>query len=197
MRLFVKNSFLFFFLGLVFYILLQGCNNSAQNNENVISKSNIITAYAAAINSLQLPLKDTCYDTLAIRRLSLPDSLSKFKKYGEIVGKIDENRNYVAVLYAIPADIQLPVLQTFNKDGKEISSLKLFIGNCCGENEDCSGLSSFQITKDLHIILKDSMQTFERNKNNSDKKRNIETHKKVEEFKIDSTGNILPVNSVD
>jgi hypothetical protein len=190
-----------FLFGAILLIFLSSCKNSSQNNSapTIITTENITTSsvLGASMHSLHLPFTDTCYDTVATQRSRLPDSLSQFKQYGKIVGKINETGKYVAVLYAISADVQLPVIHTFNTNGEKISSLKLFIGNCCGENEACSGLSTVRITKDLHIILKDSMQTFDRDKKKFDKKRNIKVVKKYEEFKIDSTGTILKVSSGD
>ena len=151
--------------------------------------------FSSSVHSLKLPFTDTCFDTLAIQKATLPDSLAKLKAYGQLVGKINETPKYIALLYSISADIQLPVLHTFTPKGEKISSLKLFIGNCCGENEGCSGLSTVVITKDMHIILKDSMQTFDRDKKKFDKKRNIRILKKSVEFRIDSTGKIIPLTS--
>ena len=193
---FFKNRCIPLFFILLFFFTLYGCNNSTGKGSsvNVNSLNNsAISIYSACIASIKLPLNDTCDDTIPIQRIKLPDSLSKFKKYGELIGKVNQTDRYTAILYSISGDIQLPVLYTFNTEGEEISSLKMLLGNCCGENEDCSGLSTAQITQDLHIILKDSMQTFERDVKQSDKKKNIKLLKKREEFKIDSTGKILQV----
>ena len=176
--------------------LLIGCTGSPggkNSNSPEGMRNNAMGIYSASVVSLKLPLSDTCDDTMAIQRLKLTDSLTKFNIYGQLVGKVNETEKYVAILYTIPSDVQLPVLHTFDKSGQEISSLKLFIGNCCGENEGCSGLSTVLITKDLHIILKDSMQIFVRNKKHADKKQNIQIVNKQEQFKIDSTGRILRI----
>lgn len=184
-------------------IMLFGCNNPSDNKKNnqtinTTATGNAMSMFSASVKSLKLPFTDTCFNTLAIQKKTLPDSLSKFKAYGQLVGKINETGDYIALLYSIPADVQLPVLHTFTTNGEKISTLKLFIGNCCGENEDCSGLSTVVITKDMHIILKDSMQTFERDKKKFDKKKKIKTLKKYEEYKIESTGKIVPIgNPVD
>lgn len=191
----LKNKVFLLYSSFIFSVFIAGCNNSSGNTQNIRTNNlntPIFSIYSGAVNSIKLPFKDSCDDTLAIQRLNLPDSLSKFKNYGQLIGKINETQKYTAILYSISGDVQLPVLYVFNKDGKEISSLKLLIGNCCGENEDCSGLSTAQITNDMHIILKDSMQTFERDKRKYDKKRSIQIFKKREEFKIDSTGKIIP-----
>ena len=180
--------------------LLSSCHNTTTNNTNTNTQVttqpiNAMSVYSSAIHSIKLPFIDTCFDTIAIQHPKLPDSLSEFKNYGQIVGKVHETRNYVAILYSIPADVQLPVLRTFNTNGQKISSLRLFIGDCCGENEDCSGQSTFEITGDMHIILRDSMQTFERDKKKYDKKKNFQMHKKMQEFKIDSNGKIIQMGS--
>jgi hypothetical protein len=179
----------------IFFIFLAGCHTAPDNNGNGSnSKNTAMGIYSASINSIKLPFKDTCYDTIPAQKVTIPDSLTKFKDYGQLIGKVFENNKNIAILYSIAGDVQVPVLHIFSKDGKEISSLNLFIGNCCGDDEACSGISTVEITKDLYIILKDSVQVFERDKKNSDKKRNIKTMENLEEFKIDSTGNIINVN---
>lgn len=191
----IKNRFLSLFIVILGVLLFSRCHNSMTNTGNQQPNTMKVSGmhiFSKSVKFLKLPFNDTCDDTLPIQRLSLPDSLSRFQKYGKLVGKLCETGRYTAILYIIPADVELPVLQVFDTNGNKISSLKLFIGNCCGENEGCSGLSTVQITKDLHIILKDSTQTFERNKKNLNKKRNIQTTKKTEEFRIDSTGKIVP-----
>jgi hypothetical protein len=177
-----------------------GCHNASENkvsnNTNTPSVDNtVINIISSAVKPLKLPFIDTCYDTLPTEHPNFPDSLLKFKVRGQIVGKVCETKNYIALLYSISADVQLPVLHTFNTNGEKISSLKLFIGNSCGENEASSGLSTAIITKDLHIILRDSTQTFERDKKKYEKKKNIQLFKKYEEYRIDSTGRIIPLGS--
>ncbi|HTA27849.1 MAG TPA: hypothetical protein VK809_08670 [Bacteroidia bacterium] len=181
-------------------IILVGCHNTPDNKNNPVtpppSSGNAMSMYISSVKLLHLPFKDTCFDTMATQHaVTLPDSLEKFKKYGQVVGKINETPRYTAIIYSISADVQLPILNTFNARGERISSLKLFIGDCCGENEDCSGLSTVTITKNMHIILKDSMQKFDRDKKKFDKKRNIQILKKVEEYRIDSTGKIIRLGS--
>jgi len=163
------------------------------NNDSVNKEATVMDVYSSSIKPIKLPFKDTCYNTIAVQKVTLPDSLSQFNKYGQLIGKVNETNNYIAILYTLPADVQLPVIQVFNKKGEEVASLVLLIGNCCGEDEACSGISTVRITKDLHIILKDSTQTFERDKKNADKKYNIQIEKKQREYIIDSTGKIIPL----
>jgi hypothetical protein len=194
----IFRTFFKFCLFILSGMLIASCHTSTQNNVTPsISSVNtsVINVLGGYISFVPLPFVDTCYDTIATQKQRFPDSLSKFKSYGQLLGKVKETKQYLALLYSIPADVQLPVLHTFNTNGDKISTLKLFIGNCCGENEGCSGLSTVVITKDMHIILKDSMQTFERNKKKFNKKKNFRIVKKYEEFKIDSTGTIIKVNS--
>ncbi len=192
------SVFTFLFSALA-VIIVFGCHNTPENKSNATipppPPGNAMSMYTSSVELLHLPFKDTCFDTMATQHATLPDSLEKFKKYGQVVGKINETPRYTAIIYSISADVQLPILNTFNARGERISSLKLFIGDCCGENEDCSGLSTVTITKNMHIILKDSMQKFDRDKKKFDKKRNIQILKKVEEYRIDSTGKIIRLGS--
>ncbi len=179
-------------------IMLTGCHNSLKDNTTQATPppvANAMSQFTASVKLLNLPFKDTCYDTIATQHVTLPDSLTKLKKYGQVVGKIYQTPHYTAIIYSISADVQLPILNTFNEHGERISSLKLFIGDCCGENEDCSGLSTVTITPNMHIILKDSMQKFDRDKKKFNIKRNIQIFKKREEYRIDSTGKIIRLGS--
>lgn len=191
------HKFVFVLVLIILFSTWIGChlaNNNAINNDSAANKKeNAMDTYSSSIKSIKLPFKDTCYNSMAVQKVNLPDSLSGFKKYGQLIGKVGENNHYVAILYAIPADVQLPVLWVFNKNGGEIASLKLLLGDCCGDNEACSGVSTLCITKELHIVLKDSTQTFERNKKHADKKYNIQIEKTQREYMIDSMGKIIPL----
>ncbi len=173
------------------FISIVGCHTNPEKSNTIASSiESPMKTYTSSMRSVSLPFIDTCYDTVATQAVSIPDTLSKFKKYGRVIGKVNETDKYIAILYSLTGDVQLPVLRTFNKNGEPISTQKLLIGNCCGENEACTGLSIAKITKDLHIILIDSNQTFERDKKKSDIKKNIQLHYKLLEFTIDSTGMI-------
>src|SRR6185312_10730654 len=140
------HRFVFVFL---IILLFSACHMA--NNDSVNKEATVMDVYSSSIKPIKLPFKDTCYNTIAVQKVTLPDSLSQFNKYGQLIGK------------------------------------------CCGEDEACSGISTVRITKDLHIILKDSTQTFERDKKNADKKYNIQIEKKQREYIIDSTGKIIPL----
>jgi hypothetical protein len=193
MRLFV-TKFIAIIILLIVSLSFSGCHNTSPSTvSNAITASpTVMEKYCSGIRQLTIPLTDSCFNSLPVQKIMLPDSLSSFKEFGKLAGKIAETRNYIALLYVISSDVELPVLRTFTHNGEKISSLKLFIGNCCGENEDCSGASTFIITKNLNIIMKDSMLTFERNKKKFDKKKNIQLYKKSVEYIIDTTGKIIP-----
>lgn len=184
---FHRFSFIFIMVVLSSYWI--GCHTANDRNK----KESVIEAYSSSIKLIQLPFIDTCYDTLAVQQANPPDSLFQFEEYSQLIGKVSENNHYIAILCTIPADVQLPILEVFNKNGEKIASLSLLEGDCCGENEACSGISTVCITKDLHIILKDSTQTFERDKKNADKKYHVQIEKRQREYMIDSTGRILPL----
>ena len=172
-----------------------GCHSTTTNSDESLTdkKPTVFEGFAASIHNITLPFRDTCFDTVAVQRLKIPDSLSKLTKYGQIIGKVNETDNYIAILFSKEGDVQLPILRTFTHSGEMISTQKLLIGICCGENEDCSGLSSFEISKDLKITLKDSTLTFTRDKKKFDKKMNIKSETKLEEYIIDNSGNIKKV----
>jgi hypothetical protein len=187
--------------------IFQGCNTSTtnQNAASVESNRTAMEIFSSSLMKVKLPFKDTCFDTVAVQHIKLPDSLSNLKQYGQIIGKVDETPEYIAILFSKTGDIQVPILRTFNHKGDLISSLRLYIGNCCGENEDCSGLST-AIVKDnttrntsatmvMEIYLKDSTQTFERDKKKFDKKRNIKILVKEEYYTINDKGEIKRIDN--
>ncbi len=169
-----------------------GCHSTGNQNTSATGSDNktAIEVFAASLHKVNLPFIDTCFDTVARQHINIPDSLPEFKKYGDIIGLLAETDTYVAILFSKSGDIQLPVVRTFNHSGHLISSQKLYNGICCGENEDCSGLSTVVITKNLDIHMKDSTQTFERDKNKSDKKENIKIKVKLETYTIETDGTI-------
>jgi hypothetical protein len=185
------HRFVFVVVMVVLCSVWTGCHTATNDSAN--KKESAIDAYSSSIKSIKLPFVDTCYDTVAVQQVNPPDSLFQFIEHGQLIGKVYETNKYVAILYTLPADIQLPVLEVFNKEGKEIASLTLLMGDCCGEDEACAGVSTVCITKELHIILKDSTQTFERDKKNADKKYHVQIEKKQREYVIDSTGRIIPL----
>src|ERR1700728_179256 len=104
------NRFVFVFAVILLFSTWVGCHtankDNATNNNNATKKENAMDIYRSSIKSVKLPFKDTCYDNMAVQKVALPDSLSGFGKYGQLIGKVGENNHYIAVLYAIPADVQ-------------------------------------------------------------------------------------------
>ncbi len=190
-----KYFILSFLAGSFIFISCHSSTDNSSVNKPEAKNLTAIELFSSSLHSVPLPFKDTCFDTVAVQHIKLPDSLPKFKTFGQIIGKINETSDYIAILFSKSGDIQLPILRTFNHNGELISSLRLYLGDCCGENEDCSGVSTVSISKDLHITLKDSTQTFERDKKKFDKKSNIKIKVKDEIYRISDKGEIEKVST--
>ena len=141
-----------------------------------------------------MPLDLKCDKELESLRHDFDQTL--ILKYGQgnhIFGKIAETNNFMAIIYLVPADIQLPVIQTTDKKGNKISELSMY-ERWCGEDPYSKGTSWASISKDLTIVLSDSAILYKRDTTGGRIGEIIEDTKRTEVrhrvFKIDDTGHI-------
>ena len=187
------QKLLVLFLG----ILLFGCT---QNQRFESSKSATaplestqisFEVYAGNIAPVALPLIIPCEKEWPVTDVAISEKLiARFGTEGaKIYGKLADTETFTAIIYLVPADIMLPVIQTTDKEGNKISDLPLF-EKWCGEDEFSTGTSKAEITEDLTIILSDSVVLYSRN----DAGEIIEESKKTEvrrrTFTINESGRI-------
>ena len=187
----MKKILLFQLLvGLAF---LSSCGNSSQEKKET-KKMITFSAFKKEISPLSLPIKSNCQTDLVAPKPIFADSIiAKFGlKNGTVYGKIVDAPNYSAILYLLPADVVLPIIQTNDSLGKKISSMALY-EKYCGEDEFSKGISWFSVAENgenISIFLTDTATTFERN----DKGKVIAKSEKMEirnrEFSINSKGEI-------
>lgn len=108
-----------------------------------------------------------------------------------IVGKVSENKKYVALLSINHyADYVLPYLTTFTKQGTLITKFELYeIG--CSEDEFYHGKAIFTINKDLLIKMSDSSATYKRDSTGKIIKGSIISKSNNYLFKLMSDGTIV------
>jgi hypothetical protein len=151
------------------------------------------SAFYTKIPETTLPFICYCNKQLTPFKTGISDSA--VKKYSNIADAMVYKRlpttgdNYCAIIYLIPADVQVPVLVTYNDSGKEISRLNLYEKHC-GEDELSSGLTWADITIDKKIIVHDSSSDFERDKQGNILEETRKIRVKSKNYSIDKTGKI-------
>jgi hypothetical protein len=176
--------------------LLSSCGKTTQKdnvslNEKRQKTEYTFSEYSEKIPIINLPFSSTCDIELKGSRFGFTDK--EISKYGRkdcyVYGKLVDNEKYTAIIYLLPCDIVLPIIQTTDKKGTKISELELH-DSYCGEDEFSWGSSGFTINKDLTIQITDSANSFERD----DKAEIIESTKKVtvkhRQFYISENGKI-------
>ena len=172
--------------------LLTSCEKSNQKAKVSLNEKRQKAEYSEKIPIINLPFSSTCDIELKGSRFGFTDK--EISKYGRkdcsIYGKLVDNKKYTAIIYLLPCDVVLPILQTTDKKGIKISELELLEGYC-GEDEFSWGSSGFTINKDLTIQITDSASSFERD----DKAEIILSTKKLtvkhRQFYINENGKIV------
>ena len=192
----MKRTFVISIIGLIFF---WSCVNTTEKRKKLSIKSDqVITIeqekfddYLKTIPEIKLPLNLKCdvepigstlgYDDATIEKYGL--------KHSAIFGKIAVREDFAAIIYLIPADFSLPIIQITDRQGNKISEVIVYEGYC-GADEFFWSTSWATITEDLTIALGDSTIIYKRN----DKGEIIEETKTTEvrhrEFKIDNKGQI-------
>jgi hypothetical protein len=165
----------------LFLIILSGCNNQGKtvnekdsqtkesntsgiklNNNQSIDTITTFDNYIGLMPSLMIPVKITCDD----QPYPIPD-LYNNRSYGRmfrpegaaIIGKLRTTNKYVAIIYAYPADISLPILETYTLEGVKLDQLQLFnLSSCVTDfNDTIETNSSFLIFENFDIKIIDSI----------------------------------------
>lgn len=182
---------------LIIFCFFFGCEQPQKEGPRTAYEENPVkeftfSDYSKQIKKVDLPFRTTCDNGLQGTKLNFSDSIigSYGVELGSIFGKIADNDKFTAIVYLCPADVILPVIQTTSKTGEKISKLQLF-EKYCGEDEHSWSTSKAEITKDLTILLRDSVITYDRNKKGMiiEKSRKTEVSSRV--FYIDSEGQII------
>jgi hypothetical protein len=129
---------------------------SSQSLKNLDSQK--FCNYLQRIEPITLPFQSGCYDFINFSSTDRNSALidTTYSSKWEIPYKrIDTKKNFGIVIYLSPADIYVPVLKTFDLNGRIISKLQIFT-NCNGE----PGFRERQfvsIDKNLQIVKTDSI----------------------------------------
>lgn len=175
---------------IVLCAILTSTISCRQSTKNVNSQG--FSNYLQRIDPMILPYKSGCYDFIHFDREGKYSALvdTTYSSEWEIPFKrIKTNRNFEIVVYLIPADIYVPILKTFDLNGKEISEFQFFT-NCDGE-PGFRERQFVEIRQNLQIIKTDSIWRWELDEDYYE----IESTKKIEVkrsiYEIDVNGLII------
>jgi len=187
-----KNFTIILLLSLLYSYGKTTQKNNVSLKEERQKKEYSFSEYSEKIPIINFPFSSTCNIELKGSRFGFTDK--EISKYGRkdcsIYGKLVDSEKYTAIVYLLPCDGVLPVIQTTDKKGTKISELELYDGYC-GEDEFSWGSSRFTINKELTIQITDSVSSFKRD----NKAEIIESTKKVtvkhRQFYINENGKII------
>ncbi len=143
---------------------LQKCNLGFWNNE--------LQKYIDLIPQIKLPLHFKCEEGFEKTEVDYNnDLIKKYKPEGaDIIGKLYQSKNEVAIIYGYPADIFFPVIIIVNKKNEELRRISPFDeGNCVGD-AGYSATTEGIITKNFIIKTKTEIVTWNPEKEDSERK---------------------------
>ena len=164
-----------YFILILATVSMISCNTSVKNEKlknskildekstvksisNSSSLQATITTFQEYINfmaTVQLPLMITCnnpyFPTYEMYRNN--EYGANFKPDGAtIIGKLQSNDKFAAIIYSYPADISLPILETYNISGAKIDELQLLnYPRCINDVDSIETNSSLVILSLIHI----------------------------------------------
>lgn len=133
------------------------------NNQNANRR---FSKYLERIESVSLPFSASCFDFTDFESTAKYTDLidTAYASEWEIpFRKINTNGNYKIVIYLSPADIYVPILRTYDLNGKKISEFQFF-SNCGGE-PGFRERQFIKINSDLQIIKKDTIWKWDLDQN--------------------------------
>jgi len=132
-------------------------NTVNKSNDKQIQNTDTLDfqAYLSFIPSLELPLSFDCLQNeLPVVEINENHNINKFLPEGAVLnGKLFENDKGAGIIYSFPADIILPFLYEYDKEGKLISTFQFYdLPDCSGDLEEKNQTyTSIKITGDLNI----------------------------------------------
>jgi hypothetical protein len=144
-------------------ISLMSCN-SRQTNETNKTSDNVFNEFINKIPSQGLPINLSC--GLPSGPGSNNIQTSDFETYKEFIpsgqniifGTIGQPDKFKLIIYGRTGDDIYPTLFTYDNFGKRIDSLDLILNPCGAADESRIPHSFVSITKDLQIILTDTLK---------------------------------------
>ncbi len=170
--------------------------NTLEDNE-IVNTKKVITNKKFAnllskLETIDLPYKTSCdADYVSNTVLDTADYAFLVENiWDQPFKRIETSHNFEIIMFLVPADIILPVIRTYDLNGKQIDSEQMFFSYCGGE-PGYFGKEFIKINKDLSIIHTDSIWSCEvdENYNDIDSTRTL----KVKNFSV----NILPNGQIE
>lgn len=141
------------------------------------------------IEPITLPYQARCNDFSNIKEIDKNSTLidTTYSRVYEIPFKrIETKKNFNIVIFLMPAFPYIPIIKTYDSDGKKISELQLFTN--CGGDPGFLERQYIEIRQDFQMIKTDSIWRWKLD----DKHYNIDSTKKIEVtrsiFEIDENG---------
>jgi hypothetical protein len=187
-------------------VVITGCkqqdNKSSSNQNDSISLSNELdssddildsgfNSYLNKISAITLPYETTCGKFNPDSPIDDMDLIQKYSEGGfePPYRRISTENDFEIVLCYGIGDNLIPIIRTYDKDGKILSSQQIFFGYCGGEPGFYQS-EFLKINPDLSITHIDSTWTYEIDSldNNIPETENLEVV--ITEYKIQNNGNI-------
>jgi hypothetical protein len=192
-----------FLISFILFFCLIACHTNVSDKSVTQEKSftkdsdnysKIFEDFTSQMPELTLPLELVCGKPFPVKVTEI-SSLDRAKNEGYfgLLGKLTEQENYTAVIYTTPADVVMPVIKTFDKQGNTIDSLVLYVGEC-GASPVGYWNAKVDILKDMTIVLTDSTISYKTDSLNNLIKstKSFENHRRV--LKLNNKGFFIKVN---
>lgn len=132
-----------FIIGL-FFLLSCSVNNT---DTKIVSK----TEFMKFVD--EIPILKTNFSLECSQTINHIDIKSDYvPEDAGVVGRLKTKEDYSFIIYSYPADIRLPILEVYNRDGKKIDELPLFEMSDCSIDSPSTS-SRFRIQNDETILI--------------------------------------------
>jgi hypothetical protein len=160
-----------------------------------VEKANDFHEYSRELTRLQTPLVlktieyppgnvSSQYDSVLFKKYKFHDAESVF-------GVVYAEKDYTGIVYTVSGDIAVPVLVTYDKNGKRVDSLNLF-GRSTGFGLDRETYERVTFLSDGKIMVVDSTVSWMLNAAKDDRVENSEKIKKDSiVYEIDVLGKLI------
>ena len=158
--------------------------------------TNSFASYISKIGILSTPLTFDCAKHLPETDNKGVDSLAleKFKPINTwLIGRIFSEEKFVTIIYGFPADDALPIIYTYEINGKPIDTLSLYVSGCQGDQ--WGGSHSFTtIDQKKEVYLFDTLLTRKVDINNEPIENTDSVFVNQQTYKLNETGHFIKIN---
>lgn len=138
----MRNTFVL----LIATAFLTSCVNIGSKKIDQDVHKSAFEQFVDSVPTLELPYELSTDDEM----IHYNNPSSHVPEGAALMGKLPSLENVHLIVYSYPADIRLPVLELYSKDGTKLNDIQLFKYSCPLES---SWNSKFLITKDYKIYI--------------------------------------------